>query len=159
MKVTLLTILIVFAATPSVIAQVKNAQTASNSKFEQELINLTRKWDEAIVKQDVKTLETILHDDYSIKGIPKARFVAEVSSPDPIYTSYQRKVTRVQLHKDTAVVFASNDIQGRYPASTITFFSSFGSMDVWVRERGRWRCVATWTSQIEDENKKEDEVK
>ncbi len=54
MKFTLLCILLVIAATPSVIAQVKNAQTVSNNKTEQELINLTRMWDEAVVKRDVK---------------------------------------------------------------------------------------------------------
>jgi len=154
MKLFLFFILIINTAMPSVIAQQKNAQTNSNSKVEQELIELTRTLNEAFAKRDVKTLNSILSEDYVIyfgkQGLSKAWLLKWVLSTD--FYLYTQQVNLVRLYGDTAVLYstASIKIKHKQPDSHVVT-DEVNSMDVWVKKNGRWRCVATMTEDIKPE--------
>ena len=67
-----------------------NAQTGPshrNEKVENELKELVRFWDAAMVKRDVKTLERLLADEFTLSGTPKAGYLAYIASPDTVIES------------------------------------------------------------------------
>src|SRR6266849_912135 len=154
-RITLFTILAAWLLVPSSSAQVNQPKAEGDKQAEEELKNLTRSWDEAMVKKDVKTLDAILADEYSMSQIPKAPLIALITNQSITYSSYKREVVRIQTYGDTAISMSRTKLTGNYPGTS--FSSEFNSMDVWIRKDGRWRCVATMTDQIKDANDKKDE--
>jgi hypothetical protein len=158
MKLILLCTLFFSLAASSVPAQTRQAPTAGNSNAEQALINLTRSFDEARLKGDVKALDRILSDEYATihghEGLRKADLLSAWFK-DVAYDSFRREIEQVRLYQDSAIVFASIAASGKRPKSNgESFTSKFNSIDVWVRQKGRWRCVLTMTSDSEGGNKR-----
>ncbi|MGI8919012.1 MAG: nuclear transport factor 2 family protein [Pyrinomonadaceae bacterium] len=109
----------------------------------QHLSDLERKWDDALLVRDIKTLGELLSEDFAISGttfnkkayldlIKSISFEAEISHKSNL---------QVRIYGDTAVVF------GRHKFEFITRGPNprldFAFMDVWVKEKDKWRCVAT----------------
>lgn len=126
---------------PSTFAQVKNNRYR-RTPVAQELKALTVIWEKALVKRDVNTLDRILADDYIISGVlPKAVYLALVKNPAYMFESPHKEEIQVQVYGDTAVLFGVDSVcidskeGGRC--------GTFPFIDVWVRQQGHWRCVAT----------------
>lgn len=153
MKWILLCTLFFSLGAPSGTAQTKPTPTASSSKAEQALINLTRSFDEVMMKGDVKALDRILFDDYATihghEGLRKADLLS-ASFKDVVYDTFKREIEQVRLYQDSAIVFARICASGKRPKSNgESFTSKFNSIDVWVRQKGQWRCVLTMTSDLD----------
>jgi hypothetical protein len=148
MKTLYLLILLIGAAAPSALAQINQTHAQSSTKAEQELINLTRTWDEAMVKGDVKTLNTLLSEDYLLyesESLRKSELLASVNA-DVTYSVFRREVELVRFYENSALVLAHLSATGKYRlSSSEAIRKEFNSMDVWVRQNGQWRCVATMT--------------
>lgn len=158
MKLILLCTLFFSLAAPSVPAQTQQTPTASNGKAEQALIDLTRSFDEAMTKGDVKALDRILSDDYATlhghEGLRKAELLS-ASFKDAVYETFNREIEQVRLYQDSAIVFARISASGkRLKSHGESFTSKFNSIDVWVRQKGQWRCVLTMTSNLDGGNKR-----
>jgi ketosteroid isomerase-like protein len=115
---------------------------------EQELIELTRRWDKALVTRDADTLNRILSDDYTFAHSPKAQYLAFLQLPEIEYKSYERSGITARIYGETAILFGKASLSGKHPGVD-WFSSSFNFMDVWIKQDGRWKCVATMHDQIQ----------
>jgi ketosteroid isomerase-like protein len=147
MKLQLALTVIFLLVTSPCLAQKPSGNPKSQSVVEREIRNLTRLWDEAMVKRDIAFLEGILAEDYIISGLPKRQYLEFIKSSEIKYTSFDREIISVRGYGDTALVLGQANVNGR--SSPIGWFSStFSFMDVWVKQQKRWLCVATKAEEI-----------
>jgi ketosteroid isomerase-like protein len=131
------------------------AQTPAKPKSlsaEQEIIKLENGWDDAEVKRDVAFLDRILADDY-MSGhsdgtvTTKAQAIAEMKSGDYLVTSEVLNDYKVHVYGDTAVFL------GHYTEKSTTKGKDTSgksqSTDTWLKIAGRWQCVASNGSKVE----------
>jgi ketosteroid isomerase-like protein len=158
MKIILsLTVLFLLATSPYM-AQKLSGNSNHQSEVEREIHKLTRLWDEAMVKWDITFLDSILADDYVISGLAKPQYLGFIKSSEIKYTSFDREIVSVRVYADTALVLGQANVNGQ--SSPMGWFSStFSFMDVWVKQQGRWRCVATKAEEIVQTYQKQKIVK
>lgn len=126
----------------------QDVQTKPTKTSEQELIALTHQWDAALVKRDAEALNRILSDDYTFAHLPKAQYLASLQLPEVEYKSYERTGITARVYGDTAILSGKASVSGKYPGVD-WFNSSFNFMDVWIKQKGQWKCVATMHDQIQ----------
>jgi len=111
-----------------------------------------------MVKRDINFLDSLLADDYIISGLAKQRYLDLIKSSEIKYTSFEREIISLRIYGDTALVFGQANVNGQ--SSPIGWFSStFSFMDVWVKQQGRWRSVATKAEEIVQTYQKQKIVK
>ena len=113
----------------------------------EELRNLVRKWDEANVKGDVATLDSLLADEFAFVGGPdKAQYLASIKSrsSDSMIESAVSSDVQVQIYGDTAIVVGLDTIKGKNKGQA--FEQKWLYLDVWVKRSGRWQCVKTYST-------------
>lgn len=112
----------------------------------EELIALCHEWDRAKLQNDPVAIGRFMADDWMSAnaagaGGNKAAYLAEVEYTDLIFQYLATQVQEVRVHGDTAVVAGEVDeeiyIKG-YP-----YHSKYRTSLVFVREDGRWLCLAT----------------
>jgi ketosteroid isomerase-like protein len=131
----------------SFLCVVYGAASTSQSEVEREIRKLTWSWDAAMVKRDVRFLDKVLADDYVISGLAKPQYLEFIRSSEIKFTAFDREIRSIRLYADTALVLGQANVNGQ--SSPQGWFSStFGFMDVWVKQQGRWRCVATKAEEI-----------
>jgi ketosteroid isomerase-like protein len=136
----------------------ESAKPLTPSQTEGEIRKLTRSWDKAMVKRDVPFLDKTLSDDYVISGMAKPQYLELIKSSEIKYTSFDREIRSVRVYGDTALVLGQTNVNGQ--SSPQGWFSStFSFMDVWVKQQGRWRCVATKAEEIVQTYQKQKIVK
>jgi len=141
MKTTLsLAILILLSTVPG-FAQTKPSDTTNQSEVEREIRKLTRQWDQAMVKGDVPFLDSLLSDEYVISTMAKPQYLELIKSSEIKYTSFDRDISSLRLYGNTALVFGRANVNGQSSPNG-WFSSTFRFMDVWVRDKRRWRSAA-----------------
>lgn len=146
MKRILILIAILLALPLLALAQ-NPKQTSSDAAAEQELKNLVRAWDDAVVKGDTATLDRILAAEFSfVGGVDKSRFLAVMGSksPDTFVESAVSTEVQVQVYGDTAVLTGLDTMSGKNKGQPYT--EKWLYMDVWVKRDGRWQCVKTYSA-------------
>jgi ketosteroid isomerase-like protein len=126
-----------------------NAQTKPshrNEKVENELKELVRLWDAAMVKRDVKTLDRLLADEFTLSGTPKPAYLAFIGSPDTVIESAVSDNFDVRVYGDMAILIANDTVTSRRNGAKVV--EVYRYIDVWVKRDGRWQCVATESYQI-----------
>jgi len=115
------------------------------------LIELERRWNEAVYQQDVAFIDSILADDYAATyedgnvgdRAKELQLVAEFNQQ--VESAIQDAFT-VRVYHDTAVVrFTLHLIgirQGQRTALDLRY------SDVWVMRAGRWRCVSSQSTRV-----------
>jgi ketosteroid isomerase-like protein len=117
------------------------------SDAEQELRDLTRRWDEALVRRDIDVLDTILSNDYTFGGTTKAEYLDSLKMPGMEYSNYERTDISSRIYGDTALLRGRVTVSGKYPGVE-HFNSTFNFIDVWIKQNDQWKCVATMHDQI-----------
>lgn len=113
---------------------------------ERELRKLTRMWDEAIVKRNTEMLGQLLADDYSISFYSKAMYIEAITNPDVKFALARKHDVTVRLHPGAAVITGRNTLTSAGRESGHRS-NTFDFMDVWIRQGGQWRCIATMTNE------------
>lgn len=136
-------------------AQAKKDSAEIKDAPEQVLIALERKWDEALVAEDIDMLGQLLADDFVISGtnVSKASYLELVKSPEFKYTSASKENIKVKVYENTAVVFAQHSISSEY-GKNYARGATYSMMNVWVNRDGRWRVVATAADSLNIERDK-----
>ena len=116
-----------------------------------ELLQLEKRFGQAVIKSDVDALDRLVSDDWIVIGpegkiIPKAAFVAVLKSGALTHSSMDLDETRVRVYGDTAVVTGRATTVGAYQGQGFT--TTERSTDVFVRTDGQWRCVLTQLTTI-----------
>jgi ketosteroid isomerase-like protein len=143
MKLTILLALVLASVS---LANAQTKPTHRNEKVENELKELVRLWDAAMVKRDVKTLDRLLADEFTLSGTPKAGYLAFIGSPDNVIDSAVSDNFDVRVYGEMAILIANDTITSRRDGSKVV--EVYRYIDVWVKREGRWQCVATESCQI-----------
>ena len=147
MKVyNILTIMLAGAAASAV----QSHADAGRPRAERELVALMGEIDRAHQTSDVATFDRIWADNYVLtdyRGMIKdrARALAEWKASEHRYASYVSDDIRVRVYGEAAVVTAR---VRRASLSDPQNVGQFRHTRVFVRQRGRWRLVATQVTPI-----------
>jgi ketosteroid isomerase-like protein len=124
------------------------AQTQTRS-VEQELIKLETEWVDAAVKHDVTTIDKMLADEFIMTFDGTVFTKAELLEYIKSYEELASLVTdewKVRVYGDAAVVTARNTRKVKSEGKEVTSQDRF--TDTWIRQDGRWKCVAAHNSTI-----------
>ena len=129
---------------------VQSHADAGRPRAERELVALMGEIDRAHQTSDVATFDRIWADNYVLtdyRGIIKdrARALAEWKASEHRYASYVSDDIRVRVYGEAAVVTAR---VRRASLSDPQNVGQFRHTRVFVRQRGRWRLVATQVTPI-----------
>src|SRR6201993_234715 len=110
-----------------------------------DLIQLESRFNDALVRADLKTIEEIEADDLIFTDATgtvtsKADEMQSLKSGDAKFESIQMTDTRVQDFGDIAVVTGRLVEKAQYKNSDIS--GTYRFTDVWARRKGKWEHVA-----------------
>jgi ketosteroid isomerase-like protein len=128
-----------------------SAQTKSAAGDEAAIRAIEEKWDAASLKGDTTTLSAIFADGFMITSPEgqvrnKAQTLARVKSGEVKYQSAKADDLKIVFHGDTAVV--NGRWQGKFVEKGKANDVTERFTDVFVRQNGQWRCVASHASTI-----------
>lgn len=139
-----------------VLAVALTAAAKSTADDKESVLQAEREWCNAYLKRDVKALEAILVDDYTLTSsrgdvTTKADDLEEARKGDPNYEVFENHDMKVRLYGDTAVVTGRTIVKGT--AGGKPFAAEFQFTDTLIRRDGRWRGVAGHVSKIGEKPK------
>ena len=116
------------------------------------LIALERGWNDAFYKRDVTFIENLLADEFiatyddGTRGDKKKELALAASFSQAVESAVQDDF-EVKVYRDTAVVWFTLNIvgikQGERSPLTLRY------TDVWVFRDGRWQCVSTQSTRVQ----------
>ena len=113
-------------------------------KVEQELRNLVRAWDDAYVKADTATLDSLLAPEFAFVGGPaKAQYVDSFKTRTFMAESAVSTEIQVQVYGDTAVLTGLDTIKGKNKDQIVV--TKWLYLDVWIKRGGKWQCLKTYS--------------
>ncbi len=130
------------------------AQTGAKPKgqtAEQELLKLEQEWTNADLKYDWVTMDRILADDYVLTDrdgevSTKAQCGEFMRSGEDKILTLVTDDMKVRVYGDAAVVTLCATIKETYKGAEISDVCRI--TNTWIKEAGRWQCVATHSSRI-----------
>lgn len=157
MQKTILLIAVVIAASYSIFGQTTGKQSSTAAKTEREVIALTNRFAEAVVKRDVGALEHLLADDY-IDVLPdgttasKAQIIAGNKKPLPDDAGKLEAIDvrrmKVRLYGAAALVTLHITFRGQ-AANRAAFSNAYTTTAAAVKQNGRWRIASIQSTAIE----------
>ena len=114
-------------------------------------LKLEAEFADAIVRNDIQTLDGLLADDWIIVDpdggiIDKARFPGVIESGLLTHEVMEASDVQVRIHGDTAVVVALTTTKGKFSGQPFT--TTERAADVFVRQGDRWRCVFSQLTRL-----------
>jgi ketosteroid isomerase-like protein len=131
------------------IAQSVDTKAAHPTKDETTLIALERQWCEAYKQRDTKTLARLLADDFiytSEEGQVqnKAQYLDSILKDNVI--AYTLEDVRARAYGTTGIVTAHSN--WKYTSDGKEASGDFRSTDVFVKQHGQWRAVASHETRV-----------
>jgi uncharacterized protein DUF4440 len=134
-----------------------NAQTAASSEAQQaRILALESAWNQAVMQKDSKALaplldEELIYIDDNGSVMNKARYLADVQSPQPRLLHIMNESMQVRFFAGSAVVIGICREQGVRNGKAYVFRDRF--VDTWIERNGSWICVASQSTLIGTEKK------
>jgi ketosteroid isomerase-like protein len=143
--------LFILLALLATVATQDSAKLGVNARIEQELRQLEREWDGAIVRKDTATLDRILSDDFvyidSVGGInPKADIIQGLKNSEAVIEPFETEDVVVRVYGNTAILTGRFTQKATYKGQTFT--GQFRYTDVYVKRENRWQAVSAHASRI-----------
>jgi uncharacterized protein (TIGR02246 family) len=112
----------------------------------EELINLIKDWEKAIVANDADAIAQYMADDWVLVTpeagvIERGRFLDAIATGQLTHAAMQSDAVRVKTYDDVAVVTVRGSNSGAYLGEP--FSADEWITDVMRNQDGRWRCVLT----------------
>jgi len=123
---------------------------------EQELRNLEKEWDAAIVARDIPTLNGILSDDFEFIDSAgsvhsKPDILEGIKNSKATTKPFETKDVHVRIYGTTAI------LTGRFTQMAVyegkEYSGQFRYTDVYVKQGNSWRAVSAHASRMPDEKK------
>ena len=117
------------------------------------LMQLERDWDEAFHRNDAKFIEPILADEFMVtygdgsRG-DKAKELAIAQVFEQAIDSSTLDEFTVKIYRDTAVVWFTQHLVGTSQGKKLAL--TFRYVDVFVFRDGRWQCVASQSTRVQE---------
>jgi len=117
-----------------------------------ELIELEKAFADALVRNDVKAIETFVAPDWVIVDphggiVEREYFLQEIESGALVHESMEVNDFRIRRYGDAAVVTALTSTNGKFRGEE--FGTRERSTDVFVKRDGRWQCVITHLTRLQ----------
>ena len=122
-----------------------------NDESINQLLQLEKDFQDAIVANNAKAIERFVTDDWIIVNadgriVEKDRFLAVVKSGTLTHDTMKLDEPRVRIYGETAVVTGCATSAGKSMGAA--FKTLERSTDVLIRVDGQWRCVLTQLTPI-----------
>jgi ketosteroid isomerase-like protein len=133
-------------------AQIETAEVEGmNNQSIEQLLQVERDFQQAIVENNAEAIERFLADDWIIvdpdgRIVEKDKFLAVVKSGALTHSTMTLDEPRVRIYGDTAVVTGRATSAGKFMGAEFTTLER--STDVFVRIDDHWRCVLTQLTRI-----------
>jgi ketosteroid isomerase-like protein len=119
-----------------------------------ELLQLEKDFQNAIVKNDSTAIGQFLADDWIVVDsqgqiIDKAKFLAIIKSGTLTHDQMNLEMPRIRLYENTAVITGRASSSGKYLGTQFKTLEQ--STDVFTKIDGRWRCVLTHLTSLNEE--------
>jgi ketosteroid isomerase-like protein len=130
-----------------------SCQNRSN-KVKEELINLERDFENAVVANDAEALGRFLADDWVIIDadggiVDKVRFLGVIKSGVLTHKLMESEDVQVRCYGDAAVVTGLTASKGKFAGQEFT--TRERATDVFVKQGGRWQCVFSQLTKFNKE--------
>lgn len=125
------------------------------SAIEQEILDFSEEWAQAIVSNDAAAISGFMADDWVIVGengaTDKPTFLSWVSSGDLTHEAMDLvSEPRIKIYGETAILTARVTNNGHY--KTQPFSADEWTTDVFKRTENGWLCVLSHITSAKDDN-------
>ncbi len=114
-------------------------------KEKQELVTVTRLWDEAMVKNDPAEIGGFMADDWVIIGsdgiTSKSGFLNWISSGRVTHNRMDADELRITVYGDTGIVVGRGTSTGSFEGQNFSLYE--WSTSIFIKTNGVWLCVLT----------------
>jgi ketosteroid isomerase-like protein len=127
-------------------------RTASGkADAEQALAKQAQKYEEALTKGDVETLDKVWTPDYTFVNprgelVSKAQRIANIKSGATEFETMRRHKERLLVHGDFAVEVGRIVVEGEYSGHESS--GPYRYTSAWIKIRGRWQMLANQITLI-----------
>jgi len=137
-------------AIASLLTEPARAQAAPDA-VRAELLALEARWDSAVVRKDLATLERIIAPSFVYIGADgsvssRAEMLAGLRAPELEIDPFETRDVQVRLYGETAILTGWFEQTGRVGGRPYRVRSRY--TDVYVREAGRWVAVSAHASSM-----------
>ena len=112
---------------------------------EQELLNVTKRWDEAMVSNNANEIAKYMSDEWVIIGsdgiTSKSAFLEWISSGTVTHNRMDADEINIKLYGDTGIVISRGTSAGTYNGENFSLYE--WSTSVFTKNEGSWLCVLT----------------
>jgi uncharacterized protein (TIGR02246 family) len=127
------------------------APAQDTDKEEQAVRDVLRRWIDALAKNDLATISSIIADDYIIttsdgKVLDKEQDLAPLKSGDVKFDSAAVEEVKVRIYGDSAVVTGIEIFKVSVKGRSFDVRERF--TDVYVKRNGTWRPVAAHSGPV-----------
>ena len=114
-------------------------------KEKQELIDFTKRWDEAMLTNDAEQIEKFISDDWVLIGsegtTSKGTFLQEIISGSLTHNRMDSDELIIRTYGNTGIIISRGTSAGKYNGSNFSLYEWSTSMC--LKKEGSWICVAT----------------
>jgi ketosteroid isomerase-like protein len=119
---------------------------AQEQQMQEEILNLEKEFERAIISNDAEAIGQVLADDWIIidsdgRVIDKSRFLGAISSGKLSHQAMDSHDVRVRVYGESACVTALTTTRGKFMGQEFT--SQERATDMFVQKDGRWQCVVS----------------
>jgi ketosteroid isomerase-like protein len=148
-----LILLLLLVVVAQAATRLHRAEPNEQTRTEQELRQLEREWDTAIVRKDMAKLERILGPDFvyidSVGGVnPRAALLEGIKKSEAVIEPFETEDVSVRIYGDTAVLTGRFTQKATYKGQI--FSGQFRYTDVYVKRGSSWQAVSAHVSRIPD---------
>lgn len=141
---------LITAATAIAIAVFATA-AADMSTTHQSLVNLEATWSRAMVDRNTSAVDDILApswtgQDTSGKTMTKQEYLDDLKTGKLRFTSMTNHDVHVRMYGDVAIVQGADTEKSSYAGKDTS--GEYTWMDVFVKDHGKWRAVASQNSHV-----------
>jgi ketosteroid isomerase-like protein len=125
----------------------------SGQSPEADLLEVERRFTDAVLRGDVEALKHLTAEDWVIVGadgkvMTRAAFLGVIESGALLHTTMTFDEPRVRAYADTGIVTTRSTTAGTYEGQS--FSAKERSTDVFVRDGAQWKCVLTHLTTLAD---------
>lgn len=118
----------------------------------EELKQIGRQWDAAIVENDVVKIGSFMAEEWVIVGTEggitsKSNFLEYVKSGELFHNKMDFEDVRVKTYRNTGVVTSKGTSAGTYRGEPFSYYE--WSTNVYIKIDEHWRCVLTMLTPAE----------
>jgi uncharacterized protein (TIGR02246 family) len=132
------------------LAPAQVAKPAQDGADEKAVSRLVHEWLDALLKNDLDALDSIIADDYIITN-SDGSVLGKQQDMEPLKSGLKFEYAaiedlRVRVYGDTAVATGITTFKGNFKGRAFTARERF--TDVWVKRNGLWQAVASQETRL-----------